>query len=955
MRAASEAPLQRELVDAEVGFYGECAWALDALPTTNQVVVRLRAELERLARVDGWQRAEVTTNVFLLSSALSDTVDDYLLRPSYDFAQLAVLPLAGPGIRAAGTVLGAWRALRASRLRRLRAWRRGWDDAVVAFLTHVVSRTPDAAALERARHILISRLPDRLPHALAGRYPRIPAAFRTQDLTHLDLVRLGAKLVEAFPDRGRSIVVVGVRTAGSYFAPVLRAWLAAEGYTAVDGVTIRPKKGIAPWESHALRRGASRDALAILLDEPVNTGHTLSKAVGVLRAAGFSADRIVALVPIHPTRRNWSSGHDGLPLARIRVIDLPPEQWDKHARLEPSAVQTRVTEYFERRKYAAAEIVPSAAAERFNAELASRSDEKFHTRLKRVYEVRLTDELGAHETHYVLAKSVGWGWLGYHAFLAAERLTPFVPPLLGLRDGILYTEWLPQDDAAPWPPREQVVDGAAAYVAARVRALRLAPCGAGELAAGSGRKGLELLAGILSRAWGGKPLAALKRPRIQRELQRLAPPCPTLIDGKMRRAEWIVGPTSLLKTDFEHHGQGKTELNLADPAYDLADTILHLRLSPAEERRLVDHYAERCHDRGVEERLLLAKLMAGTWARLAALENLGDPRLGARRHEFNRDYVEAASFLTVHTARWCGTLCRPPAAPCWTSPLAVLDIDGVLDKQIFGFPSATAATVRALRILHGHGIAIAANTARTLGETKEYCAAYGFVGGVAEYGAVAWDALTDRARVLVGNEALAQLAGVRDVLARMPGVFVNDDYRYSLRAYAYERGTTVPIPTAMISGVLADLGADRLGFHQTHVDTAVVALDADKGKGLLALLELARLEGAETVAVGDSEADLPMFLAAGRAFAPAHIGCKSTARLLGCRIMPRAFQGGLLAAARAIAHPDGGRCRSCDAAERWRPRDGALLWSLLETADAKPLARLLRVVLDPLALQAFAR
>jgi len=61
----------------------------------------------------------------------------------------------------------------------------------------------------------------------------------------------------------------------------------------------------------------------------------------------------------------------------------------------------------------------------------------------------------------------------------------------------------------------------------------------------------------------------------------------------------------------------------------------------------------------------------------------------------------------------------------------VLDIDGVLDKQIFGYPSTTAAGMRALGLLHSHGRAVALNTARTVREGKEYCQAYGFVGGAA--------------------------------------------------------------------------------------------------------------------------------------------------------------------------------------------------------------------------------
>ena len=60
----------------------------------------------------------------------------------------------------------------------------------------------------------------------------------------------------------------------------------------------------------------------------------------------------------------------------------------------------------------AGEVTRHAGALR---ELARGSDEKFHTRLKRVYEVELTTDVGGSETRYVLAKSVGWGWLGYHA------------------------------------------------------------------------------------------------------------------------------------------------------------------------------------------------------------------------------------------------------------------------------------------------------------------------------------------------------------------------------------------------------------------------------------------------------------------------------------------------------------------------------------------------------------
>src|SRR5206468_4173960 len=108
--------------------------------------------------------------------------------------------------------------------------------------------------------------------------------------------------------------------------------------------------------------------------------------------------------------------------------------------------------------------------------------------------------------------------------------------------------------------------------------------------------------------------------------------------------------------------------------------------------------------------------------------------LAHRHQEFNQQYVEAINFLTAHTMRHCAGFCQRPETVRWRSPLVVMDIDGVLDKQIFGFPSTTAAGVRAVSLLHAHDVAVAVNTARTPSEVKEYCSAYGFVGGVADYG-----------------------------------------------------------------------------------------------------------------------------------------------------------------------------------------------------------------------------
>jgi hydroxymethylpyrimidine pyrophosphatase-like HAD family hydrolase len=950
VRGLEGAPLK-----GETEHYGRYRWCLDAFPTVRDVRKRLRRELWRVEE-DGpaWPREEAMTNVFLLGGALSDTVDDYLAGEPYDFSRASgVLPGLGRITTPVERLLEVYRRHRESRLRPLRRWRERWGSAFDGYLeAWLAPERRGAAALMPALADLAVAVSSALPADLLSRRVRVPAAFRTQDLAHQDILALGARLA-ADADPGRPVLVVGLRTAGSFFAPLVRIALVQRGFSRVETVTLRPKQKLAGWERDALARCAADQGLAVVVDEPADTGTTLSRVVEALRHAGVPARDVVALLPVHPSRRDWRTGYECLPLDDLRVIALAPEDWHKSRLLQAETVERTLQPYFRARGFVRASVLATPAAERFNRELQRGSDEKFHTRLKRVFEARLESADGRVETRYVLAKSVGWGWLGYHAFLAAEALREFVPPVLGQRDGILYVEWLPQGDLAARPgDREDLTRRVARYVAARARALRLDADPVPHLDVRH-QKGAELLASALSAAYGWKTAAVLKRSRLRHELARRPCPVPTLIDGKMRRQEWVRADGSWLKTDFEHHGMGKTELNVTDPAYDLADAILHLHLSAAEEEALVEGYRRASGDEGVGDRLFLHKLLAGTVARGAALDNLADPRLRHRAQEFNRSYLDAWSFLTAQTVRLCGRAVAAPAAPAWGAPLVVMDVDGVLDKQIFGFPSTTAAGVEALSLLHAHGMGIAFNTARTLAEVQEYCRAYGGVGGVAEYGSVAWDAVAGLTRVLVSPESREELQRLARAVRPLPGVFLNDDYQHSLRAYTYEHGRTMPLPGAMIRGLVADLGLGRLRVHQTYLDTTVLAREVDKGQGLLALLGLAGQPALQTVAIGDSEPDFAMFRVASRSFAPRHVSGRSIARRLGCRIADRSYQAGLLGAARLIVHPEGGRCRRCP--PRRPARGQGLFWEMLAAADRPHAGSLLRVLADPMALRAFVQ
>jgi hypothetical protein len=952
-RTEAVAPLPPTTLETESAFYHDRNWCLDIFPTVQDLKTRLLGELENLQAPQlEWQGDETASNVYLLSCALADSTDDYLAGDRYDFSA-ATSRL--PGLRlltgAVEPLLGAARRWRALRLRALRAWRGRWGKALDATLQAWLDPTRDEPARAQARTDLMGLLNEELPAGLLCRRAKVPAAFRSQDLTHHDVLELAARFAREVPDRERPILVVGLRTAGSYFAPLVRAALALRGYQAVDMVTLRPKKGCTPWERAALTRCAAHHGLALMLDEPPDTGRTLARGVDLLRRAGVPAADIALLLPVHPSQRLWNEGPESQSLGGIRVITLPPEDWYKGRLLEREPVERRMQEIFLARGYTRAKVLQGTATEGFERRLRNLSDEKFHTRLKRVYELRLQRHDGGAETHYVLAKSVGWGWFGYHAFLAGEALSGFVPPLLGLREGVLYVEWRPGDNAVELP-RDAQVRQLAAYVAARVRGLRLDADPGPELDP-SHQNGAELLAAALSGAYALKPAAVLKRARLRYELTRRPCPLPTLIDGKLRRQEWIIDAGSLLKTDFEHHGLGKTELNVTDPAYDLAEVVLHFGLTPTEEQALLRRYREGSGDEGVEKRLFLYKLLAGTAATKAALDGLKDPRLAHRHQELNRRYTEARDFLGTQMARFCGRFCRVARPAGWGSPLVVMDVDGVLDKQVFGFPSTTAAGVQALALLHAHGIAMALNSARTLAEVQEYCRDYGGVGGVAEYGSVVWDAVTGRNRVLVTHESRGELQRLGEALRRIPGVFLNDNYEHSLRAYAFEGGRTVPLPTTLIHGVMAQMRLTRVRVHQTFLDTAILAREIDKGKGLLALLRLVERRDLETIAIGDSEPDLAMFQVATRSWAPSHMSKRSIAQLLGCRISPRSYQPGLLHAVRLIVHSDGRGCARCPRGETTAAE--GFLWELLKAADRRPMASLLRALLDPMALRAFLK
>jgi hydroxymethylpyrimidine pyrophosphatase-like HAD family hydrolase len=961
------ASTRQDLLAAELDFYSAYDWCLDPHLTICEAIDHLRGEIDRLKIVpEGWQTGEVATNIFLLSCALLNGIDEYLRGPTLRIPkQLTTRPL-GRGARWMTEKIAE--SLRQRRCIQARRWRERWQAGLDDFLAIFVREAAEPVSFTETGSRLTKLLQSPLPSDLQVERLGVPSAFSRLDLTHFDVLSLGRRFVKSFPDRSQPILLLGLRTAGTYFSALLQPFFKAEGYQRVCSLSVQPKKGPGSWERKELKRYAQQDFTLLIVDDPPHTGDTIFLAFDIARRAGFGLSKVRALVPTHPARRNWFKV-----LPRHLVVSLEPEHWRKRQLLDPRAVERRLAEYFQQQNFTKTWLDDSSRADELNVRLRSLSRNQRGAPLKRIYEVRLQIPRGQTETRYVLAKSVGLGWLGYQAFLAGHRLSDFVPPILGLRDGILYVEWIPRSSLAEngGLERDSWIETSASYVAARASSLRLPRNRVPGKAVHE--RGLRLLAEVLSRAYGRFAIDILTRPRLQKRLCQQPCPFPTLIDGNMERAEWIVGTYGLLKTDYEHHGMGKTELNVIDPAYDLAETILSLTLSPEEETRLIQRYIEESGDAHVEQRLFMNKLLAGLWAMSSAQEHLfGELQTADKQQEFHQRFMRAWNFLTVHTARFCGSHCRPPQAPHWRSPLVALDIDGVLDRRLFGYPCTTAAGIEALSLLATNGFCVAVNSARSIAEVRDYCQAYGLAGGAAESGSYLWDAVAQRGHVLVSPEAIRQLDELKAALQHLPGVFLDDRHQYSIRAFMYEApagllqrllrsvrsfsvggSSPTPLPTLVMNHLMTSLRLDRLSFHHTMIDTTIVANDVDKGAGLLALRDWVLGPEAATIAVGDSEADLPMFRVATHSFAPAHIGCARQARLLGCQISRHPYQRGLLDVAQKLVGSNGGQGRRRAQDATAAPSRERLFLELLQAADQTSVGSLIRALFDPATLRMF--
>jgi hydroxymethylpyrimidine pyrophosphatase-like HAD family hydrolase len=883
-------------------FYSAYAWCLDPVMRLRDLLRHLGEELKRYGtREADWEREECRINFYLFACAIACTVDDYLGSRPWDLASVSSsLPSLRWAVKGAETALNVPHRLR-SRFRdaRLPAWRRQWGQCVDAACDLLLGKGRQTF-FELAERGL-ARAASLLPDAALDRRMRIPEGFRCQDLAHHDVCAMAAHARTSLGDKSRPLVIVGPRTAGAYFAPLAAAYLRWAGYARVRWITVRPRMGLSATERRTISAVAASGAAVLIIDDHQNTGRTLRLLIGALRGLGVAPGNITVAIPAHPSRPDWMLPEQAAQGVHFSI--LPAEQRHKVRLLTPAWAQSVLGEHF---GAADIEVCEGSRTAALNAALQARFSNGFQVRLKRVFDVR-RGKGEAPQVQRVVAKSVGWGWLGYHAWVAGLRLADSVPRPLALRDGILVSEWV---DGPTLAEREEepnrLADHLGAYVAQRVQSLPLGSdpyfdspaygwCGWNDLAVS--------LRGVYGRYAG-----RLKTRAILKQLRRYVTPRPVLVDGSMKPGDWVRSERGLCKTDFEHHNFGGGESDLVDGAWDLAAAVFEFRLPEEAERRLTGSYVRKSGDARMPDRLLLHKILYALTAMRSAAYWIGRVQDGERREECNRRYHAARDFATFHMARHCGH--GMGAAPKeWTRRLFFLDLDGVLDWDFFGFPHTTPAGVRALRLLRAAGFSVVLNTARSLEHVRAYCEAYRLPGGIAELGSAFWDAIRGQAILRVDSQAAEQLERIRREIQKLPGVFVDPGNVASVRAYRFEGERTRSLAAAEVAELLGRAACGNLAFFQSPADTYIIQKGGGKGAGLREIRAYLGCSGEPVAAMGDSDRDLDMLAAADFAYVPANAspGVREMIRRGGCRRMHGKLQLGLLEAALDLCGGQTGR------------------------------------------------
>ena len=452
---------------------------------------------------------------------------------------------------------------------------------------------------------------------------------------------------------------------------------------------------------------------------------------------------------------------------------------------------------------------------------------------------------------------------------------------------------------------------------------------------------LEMVA-ILRRAYGYY-LGHLVGRKLLAQLHDIVNFTPAVTDSRMGPDEWINTENGAFKIDFEQHAFGAPELDIVDAAYDLAGATFEFQLSDEAEEQLLYTYGKTSGDNLVGDRLLLYKLLYGTVVMRKAAE--GVQRLSRRRvrEDGNERYIRARSFLTHTLNQFTASALPHPLKAEWMDKIFFLDLDGVFDGEVLGFPHTTLSGIQSLACLAVNGWSVVLNTGRSIEQVRSYCASYGLPGGVAEYGSVFVDNVQHRELPLINSKGYTELERCRAALTELPDVFIDPEYRYSVRAYRFNGHRTAGLSYEEVADVLSRHDLGMLTIIPRNEDTTIVQRGTGKGAGVRFVKDYLQSSPNVVVVIGDSDEDIDMMKEADIVFAPRNCSAeiRYLAKAVGWKVLRRSRQKGLLQAVKSIN--DLRRVKRYDFLTS--PGDGypvkKLMFKLIEVAEKPRLLRIL--------------
>ncbi len=390
-------------------------------------------------------------NAYLLAVGINQIVEDYIktenkwLAKGSRFIKRSKIPAVVHAAKAIDFIQDLLVGLteKTTRYRRLESY-----QAKIAGLVQILAEaslgylSPDVSDLVRTFSDCLQGL-QKIEPDLANKVLRLPSCFRSFDQHPDDVKALVEKFATQFPDRKRPLVVIGLRTSGSYLAPLLSAYLRANGYEGGLTFTIRPDERPNRHLKLTLQRAAKQNGLALLIDDPPITGHSLSATVDQLVRSKFPKEAIVLLLALFET-----VGQVPGFLSGYHTIMLTWEDWSVHKRCEKQFTEMALSQLF----------TPGLQVKKVEKIQQPKEAQPRRGHIHVLYRVEITNQAGRSlGQKYVFIEGVGLGYFGHHALAINQAIQGYFPSIFGVKDGLLYREWMPDDQrfSTAFPNREK--------------------------------------------------------------------------------------------------------------------------------------------------------------------------------------------------------------------------------------------------------------------------------------------------------------------------------------------------------------------------------------------------------------------------------------------------------------------------------------------------------------------